>query len=87
MRLRACRRSAIVLIFLTFFTPVVLRAAPALGAEPAVPERAGGFFDLVQRVLSGLWEQATLDNGSILNPNGDEANGDNGSILDPSGRS
>jgi hypothetical protein len=90
MRFRACRRSAVVLILLTFFAPVVLRAAPARGGEPAVAERAGGgFFELVRSALSAVWETATLkgDNGSIADPSGDQANGDNGSIFDPSGRS
>lgn len=86
MRYRACR-SAVALILLTFFAPAVLRAAPVRRAEPAVAERVGGFLDLIRSVLSGLWEQATPDNGSIADPSGDQANGDNGSILDPNGRS
>jgi hypothetical protein len=79
-----------VLIFLTFFAPAVLRAAPVREAEPAVAERAGGgFFELISSALSAFWETATLngDNGSIADPSGDQATGDNGSIFDPNGRS
>jgi len=90
MLFRACRRSAVVLILLTFFAPAVLRAAPAREAEPVVAARAGGgFFELVRSALSAVWNAATLngDNGSIFDPSGDQATGDNGSIMDPSGRS
>jgi len=89
MRFRVLRGSAVALIFLTLFTPAVLRAAPAGKDEPAAVRASDSFLEQVRSVLSALWETATLngDNGSGFDPNGAHANGDNGSIADPNGRS
>jgi hypothetical protein len=89
MRTRAHRRPAVVLILLLFLVPTVLRAAPHRITEPSLAERAGvGLLDLVRSVLSALGAPIALtgDNGSGLDPNGDQVTGDNGSGLDPDGR-
>jgi hypothetical protein len=87
MRFRVLRGSAVALIFLTLFTPAVLRAAPAGTGEPAAVRASGSFLEQVRSVLSALWATLNGDNGSGVDPSGAQATGDNGSIADPSGRS